>query len=91
MNYKHEYGRYKGKCERQEKEIADLNQEMEGWKQTVAASNAIIAAILEVTGSVTVKRERVSELVSKGEPMYCHVDAEEGTYTVGVEPEETAE
>lgn len=85
MNYKHEYGRYKEKCERQEKEIADLKQAVEGWEQVVVANHGIVAAIVEATGSVQLKRDRVNELAQKGVLVFCHIDAEAGVYTLTLE------
>ena len=85
MNYKYEYGRYKEKCERQEKEITELKQAVEGWKQVVVANNGIVAAIVEATGPVQLKRDRVNELAQEGVPVFCHIDAEAGVYTLTLE------
>lgn len=51
MDYKYEYGRYKEKVERQEREIAGLKRDLEGWKELARTWDAIEAAILRSVGA----------------------------------------
>lgn len=76
MDYKTEYGRYKKKVEDQEKVIREMQEKVEGWKQLLQINNATIAAILEVTGSVTVKQDRVRHMVENEVPVHAGVDAD---------------
>lgn len=46
MDYEKEYGRYKKKVEDQQKEIANLHEEVQGMTQVLKANEAIITAIL---------------------------------------------
>ena len=50
-------------------------------ERKLQASNAITAAILEVTGSVTVKRERLNEIVNSNLEAVVGYDAEKDEYT----------
>ena len=85
MDYKHEYGRYKKKVEDQEKVIREMQEQVEGWKQLLQINNATIAAILEVTGSVTVMQERVKYMVEHEVPVHAEVDADAREITLMLE------
>ncbi len=85
MDYEKEYGRYKKKVEDQEKVIREMQEKVEGWKQLLQINNATIAAILEVTGSVTVKQERVKHMVENEVPVHAGVDADAREITLGLE------
>ena len=85
MDYKHEYGRYKKKVEDQEKVIREMQEKVEGWEQLLSINNATIAAILEVTGSVTVKQERVKYMVEHEVPVHAEVDADAREITLMLE------
>lgn len=51
MNYKYEYERYKDKVERQDREIAGLKRDLEGWKELAKTWDAVEAAILHTVGA----------------------------------------
>lgn len=85
MDYKKEYGRYKKKVEDQEKVIQTMTEQAEGWKQLLKINNAIIAAILEVTGSVTVNQGRVQHMVENDVIVHVGVDADAREITLGLE------
>lgn len=89
MDYEKEYGRYKKKVEDQEKVIQTMTEQAEGWKQLLKINNAIIAAILEVTGSVTVKQDRVQHMVENEVIVHVGVDADAREITLGLEKPDT--
>lgn len=89
MDYKKEYGRYKKKVEDQEKVIQTMTEQAEGWKQLLQINNATIAAILEVTGAVTVKQDRVRHMVENEVPVHAGVDADAREITLGLEEPDT--
>ena len=63
------------------KKMQELEKAIEGLMKKLRASEAITAAILEITGSVTVKRERLNEIVSGDMEAVVGYDAEKDEYT----------
>ena len=85
MDYKHEYGRYKKKVDDQQKAIREMEEQAQGWQDAIRGTHAIMVAILEVTGSVTVSMDRVRQLIAEGTVAPVHVDFEKREYTFGAE------
>ena len=85
MDYKTEYGRYKKKVEDQQKVIQTMTEQAEGWQDTIRANNAVIAAILEATGSVTIKQDTIKQMVENATPIHVKHDVYKREITLGLE------
>ena len=55
MDYKHEYGRYKKKCNELFNELQELKGSIEGYKQMQDMSYAMIAILVERCGATEEK------------------------------------
>lgn len=87
MDYKHEYGRYKKKYEEQVKQIAQLQEDAEGWKQLLNANTAIIAAIVHSAGGeLSLSQEAVNRAVKDELPLESSYDEERGVHLLRVKP-----
>ena len=82
MDYEKEYGRYKKKCERLEKKIKELESKAEAYNQLESINLAMIGAIVQKVGEVTIAKETINNAVKRSMPVVCDYNADEGTYTL---------
>ena len=65
MNEAYELGRYQKKVADQEKEIRDLKDQIDGYQQMADINQAMVAAIVEATGPVTIRQEDINRILQE--------------------------
>ena len=78
----HELGRYKKKCADQHKEIEKLKEQIAGYEQITDVNHAMIAAVIEQTGSVSFARQRITEIIKDCVHVIVDYDADSMAYTL---------
>ena len=83
-NLELELGRYKKKVEDQQKEIKRLKQDIAGYEDSQEGMFAMMTAIVEQAGELTISQERISAIMD--ENLQTVVDWDKGamTYTLRV-------
>lgn len=80
----YELGRYQKKVADQEKEIRDLREQIAGYQQMADINQAMVAAIVEATGPVTIRQEDINRILQERR----HVQVtrkEDGSYLLTME------
>ena len=78
----HELGRYKRKVADQSKEIRKLKETIEGYEQREDVSLAMIAAVVEQVGNVTIGRDRITEIIRDRVHVIADYDADKRAYAL---------
>lgn len=73
-------GKYKKKVADQQKEIQKLKETIAGYEDGQDGVFAMITAVVEQVGEVTISREGISEILEEGRHTIVEYDAETGTY-----------
>lgn len=84
MRGKYELGRYKKKVADQEKEIHELREQLVGYQQMADINQAMMAAIVEATGPVTIRREDISRILQEQRRVAVTCNAD-GSYLLTME------
>ena len=82
MDYEKEYGKYKKKCERLMKKVKVLESKAEAYNQMERINLAMIGAVVQKVGEVTISRAAINDAVENSLPVICDYDAEAETYTL---------
>ena len=80
----YELGRYKKKVEDQQKEIQQLKEAIEGYENSQSGVFAMITAVVQQVGEVTITREAINEIIRTGVQTQVRYDHEAGAYTLRV-------
>lgn len=77
-----ELGRYKRKVEDQQKEIRQLKEQIAGYENSQDGMFAMMAAIVEQAGEVTIAQKRINEILEENRQTIVQWDQEQMTYTL---------
>ena len=77
-----ELGRYQKKVADQQKEIEKLKKQIVGHEDAQAGLFAMIAAVVQRSGEVTITRDEISEIMGEGRHALVSYDAENRAYTL---------
>ena len=77
-----ELGRYKRKVEDQQKEIRQLKEQIAGYENSQDGMFAMMAAIVEQAGEVTIAQKRINEILEEDRQTFVQWDQEQMTYTL---------
>ena len=77
-----ELGRYKRKVEDQQKEIRQLKEQIAGYENSQDGMFAMMAAIVEQAGEVTIAQKRINEILEEDRQTIVQWDQEQMTYTL---------
>ena len=78
----HELGRYKKKVADQAKIIKELQETIAGYEQREDVNLAMIAAVVEQVGNVTIGRDRITEIIRERVHVIADYDADKRTYAL---------
>ena len=79
-----ELGRYKKKVADQQKEIQKLKADIAGHEDSQDGMFAMMAAIVEQAGGLTISQERISAIMEEGTQTIVDWDKDAMTYTLRV-------
>ena len=79
-----ELGRYKKKVADQQKEIQKLKTDIAGYQDSQDGMFAMMAAIVEQAGRITISQERISDIMAEGLQTVVEWDKDAMTYTLCV-------
>ena len=92
MDYEYEYGRYKDKVQRQQKEIRELKETIESFKSVIEANNAMIFGVVKAAGrEVKVYRKDINAALRGDFAVELMRNDEDMSYTLRVKEENNAE
>lgn len=77
-----ELGRYKRKVEDQQKEIRQLKEQIAGYENSQDGMFAMMAAIVEQAGEVTIAQKSINEILEEDRQTIVQWDQEQMTYTL---------
>lgn len=78
----YELGRYQKKVADQQKEIQQLKEAIEGYENSQSGVFAMITAVVQQVGEVTITREAINEILRNSVHTLVTYDAENGSYTL---------
>ena len=83
-NTEYEQGRYQKKVADQEKEIRELREQIDGYQQMADINQAMVAAIVEATGPVTICQEDINRILRQRRHVAV-TRKEDGSYLLTME------
>ncbi len=83
--------KWKKIADRQQKEIEKLREAVEGYENGQDGIYAMIAAVVQKVGTVTITRDEINEIVRDGRRPRVSVDVETWRYTLSMEDESDGE
>lgn len=78
----HEYGRYQKKVADQQKEIAQLKEDIGGYEQKQDIIFAMVAAVVEQSGTITIRRDDMNRILEDDVQVRVEYDEENKAYTL---------
>lgn len=79
---KYELGRYQKRSEDLSKAVKELQETIQGFIEREDVNYAMITAVVEQTGAVTIGRDRISEILNDRIHTIADYDADKRTYTL---------
>jgi len=79
---RYELGRYQKKVNDQSEAIKKLQETIAGYAEREDVNYAMITAVVEQTGAVTIGRDRISEILNDSIHTIVDYDADKRTYTL---------
>lgn len=85
MNTAKELERWKKTAENQRKEIQRLKEAIEGYENGQSGIYAMIVAVVQKAGTVTITRDEINEIIREGRQPRILLDTKTWTYTLSME------
>ena len=79
---KYELGRYQKRATDLSKAVKELQETINGFMEREDVNYAMITAVVEQTGAVTIGRDRISEILNDSLHTIVDYDADKRTYTL---------
>lgn len=83
--------RWKKTADRQQKEIQKLKEAVEGYENGQDGIYAMIAAVVQQVGTVTITRDQINEIIQRGLRPLVSVNTETWAYALSMEDESNGE
>lgn len=74
-------------AEKRKEEIQRLTEAVEGYENGQSGIYAMIAAVVQKVGTVTITRDEINEIIREGKQPRILVDTETWAYTLSMEDE----